>query len=124
MSYDPKLKEALAEIRAICTKHDIAGYIALISQTHGEFGLEVTPSWSCAKWEDKSEGVLRMRIKESEVGKEKADTLAENTAHMIYQLRDLTALGFSYAAKLAELFGKQVGVEHVSFRHFTPHREN
>lgn len=93
---DPKLKEAMAEIKAICRKHDIAGYISLVSTTHSEFGLEVTPSWSCAYWEDKN-ATLRFRAKQKELGKDRAKQLIELTCHMIYQIRDLCALGFKFA---------------------------
>lgn len=123
MSHDPKLKEAMAEIRSVCRRHNIAGYIALVSETHSEFGLEVTPTWSAAYWEDKNEGRLRFRVKQAEVGKEKAKRLIELTCHMIFQIRDLCAQGFKFADNMTELIQQQVEVEHKSFHNFEPHKE-
>lgn len=34
---DAKLKEAMEEIKAVLTKHDIAAIVLLQSQTHSEF---------------------------------------------------------------------------------------
>lgn len=114
MKYDPKLKEAAAEIRAILRKHDLAAYIAMASPTHGEFAMEITPTWSAVKWEDRDNGKLRIRVKEAELGKEKAHALAESTAHMIFQLRDLTALGFKMTDNLAEILKAEIEIEHTS----------
>lgn len=121
--YDSKLKEAMAEIRAICRKHDIASYITLVSKTHSEFGLEITPTWSAAYWEDKNEGKLRFRVKQAEVGKEKAKESIELTCHMIYQIRDLCVQGFQFSENMTKLIEEQVAVEHKSFSGFEPHKE-
>lgn len=121
--YDPKLKEAMAEIRSICRKHDIAAYCALVSPTHSEFGLEITPTWSAAYWENKNEGKLRFRVKQAEVGKENARILIELTCHMVYQIRDLCAQGFQFAEGMTKLIEQQVEVDHKSFADFEPHRE-
>lgn len=120
---DPKLKIAMAEIRAILRNHDIAGYITLVSKTHSEFCLEVTPSWSAAYWEDKYAGKLRFRVKESEVGRDKAKEMAELTCHMIYQIRDLCAQGFAYCQTMIDLVEKQLDVKHKSFSGFESHEE-
>lgn len=122
-TYDPNLKEAMVEMMAVMKKHDIGGYIQLVSPTHSEFGLEITPTWSCAHWEDKDNGILRFRAKQSELGREEAHNLIEKTCHLIFQMRDLSALGFSYADKMAKLIETQVKVEHAPFKDFTPHRE-
>ena len=121
---DPKLKEAMAEIRSVCTKHDIAGYITLVSKIHSEFGLEVTPSWSAAYWEDKAKGQLRMKVKTSEVGRDRAKEMLQLTCHMVYQIRDLCAQGFYYMQTMTELIEKQVEVDHTPFAGFEPHEEH
>lgn len=121
--YDPKLKEAAAEIKAILKKHDIGGYVTLMSETHAEFVMEITPTWSCAYWEDRDEGMLRFKAKTKELGKEKAQKLVEGTCHMIFQMRDLCAQGFSHAEKMCGLLSTQVDIEHKPFSNFTPHRE-
>jgi len=120
---DPKLKEAMKEIRKVMAKHDIAGWITLFSPTNSEFGMEITPTWSCAFWEDKDEGKLRFRAKQAELGKEVAKQKIERTAHMIFSMRDLCARGFQYADNMAKLLGTQLQIEHTPLSGFEPHQE-
>jgi hypothetical protein len=119
--YDPKLKEAMAEIVGVLKKHDIAGYISLVSPTHSEFCLHPTPSWSAAFWEE--EGKLRFRVKQKEVGRDEAKKLIELTCHMIYQMRDLCAQGFHFTENMAKEIEKQIQVDHVPYSNFTPDRK-
>lgn len=44
---DPKLKEAMEEIKAILKKYDCAASVLLQSQAHAEYLYELSPSWSC-----------------------------------------------------------------------------
>ena len=120
---DPKLKEAMAEIKAICRKHDIAGYVVLVSPTHAEFLLEPDPTWSALKWEDKEAGALRFRVNEGELGKELAKKTSELTCHIVYQIRDLCAKGFMFTDSMTKLIEEQVEVDHKSFEGFEPHKE-
>lgn len=122
MSYDPKLKEAMSEIRAVLLKHDIAAYVALVSPTHSEFRVELTPTWSAAVWEN--QGELRLRVKQAEVGKEKAKQLIESTAHMFCQLRDLVALAFKQFDSTIEKMEEQIKIEHTGYNDFEPHNEH
>lgn len=125
LDYDPKLKEAAAEIRSICRKFDIAAYVVLVSPTHSEFVLEVEPSWSATHWENAENGnpALRFRVKSAEVGKDKAQRLVDLTCHMIYQMRDLCALGFKFTESMIRLVETQVDVDHKPFSNFKPHRD-
>lgn len=118
---DPKLKEAMAEIKGVLQKHNIAGYISIVSETHSEFLLHVTPTWSAFKWED---DILRFRVKEKEVGKQKAKALSELSCHIIYQIRDLCAQGFIFAENMTQLIETQLEVEHKSFDGYKPNRES
>ena len=49
MKYSPKLKNAMAEIKAILEKHDIAGAIVLHEPGFGEHLIRLDPSYSSAK---------------------------------------------------------------------------
>ena len=61
---DPKLKAAMAEIKAVLRKHDIAGCINLASATHTEYLMEIDPSWSCAFFEwDENDKMLGIRFR-------------------------------------------------------------
>ena len=123
MSSDPKLVQAMKEVRAVLKKHDIAAWVTLYSATHSEFGMEVTPSWSCAYWEDKEQGKLRFRAKQKEIGREKAHALITATCHMIFSMRDLCAKGFQYADNMAKLLQTQVQVDHKPLSNVTTHSE-
>lgn len=109
MPYDPKLKEAMAEIKAICDKHDVGGFITLVSQTHSEFRLELAPSWSGLKWEEEG---IRFRVKAKELGKEVARKVAGETCHLVYQLRDRCAQTFMHMDKLTKQIEEHLNVDH------------
>lgn len=115
---DPKLKEAMSEITAILKKHDIAGVINLVSPTHSEFRYEIDPNWGCGYWEDKDKGLFRFK------GNKDTHQKIELTAHMLFQLRDLSALYFKNMDTLCEQFQTQVKVEHTGFAEFKQHFEN
>lgn len=46
MQYSPKLKKAMAEIKAIADKYDIAAIVCLHTPGHGEYLLKVDPLYS------------------------------------------------------------------------------
>ena len=120
---DPKLKEAMAEIFGILKKHDIAGHIILSSETHSEFRVRIDPSWSCAFFE--SEGGIRFRAKEAELGsKEAVHKTKEATLGMFCHFRDTMGSSFMVTQKLLDNVGKEVPFEHVPFAEFEPHLEN
>ncbi len=59
---DPKNDAALAEIRAVLEKHDLAGVVFVGSQTHAAFIYRFDPSWSCARLEETPDGMV-IRLK-------------------------------------------------------------
>jgi hypothetical protein len=48
MQYSPKLKTAMAEIKAILKKHDIGAFVILHTPGFSEYVNEISPSYSCA----------------------------------------------------------------------------
>ena len=119
---DPKLKEAAAEIQAIMRKHDIAGYTMLMSKTNSEFMFTLDPSWSAVVV---AEDHIRIRAKEAELGsKEAVKEKAELTAHILCQLRDLSAHGFSVADHLIKKMETVYEIDHKPYSGFEPHRPN
>jgi hypothetical protein len=83
MQYSPKLKKAMEEIKEILKKNDIAGFVVLHTPGFSEYLNHVLTSYSCATV--LPEGV-RLRLKGSEVCREKAKELAEGTYNMITHL--------------------------------------
>jgi hypothetical protein len=88
MQYSPKLKKAMEEIKDILNKNDIAGFIVLHTPGYSEYLNHVQTSYSCATV--LPEGV-RLRLKQSEVGKEKAMQLANDTYNMVTHLTNAIA---------------------------------
>lgn len=78
--YDPKLREAAEEFKAICKKYDCAGFVLFVSPTHSEFVNHFSPSWSVARLEGHG---VRFRAKAEELGSAEARNQAVlATTHM------------------------------------------
>lgn len=106
MNYDPKLREAMDEFRALCRKYDIGAYVCFASKTHMEFGLEIdTPSWSHLKRIPNG-----IRFKSPAAEKEKR----EATVAMAYGFRDMMTNGFATMHKLCEMMQEHLAIEHTS----------
>ncbi len=88
MQYSPKLKKAMEQIKDILKENDIAAFVVLHTPGHSEYLNHVQTSYSCATV--MPEGV-RLRLVESEVGKEKAMFLADGTFNMITHLAQALA---------------------------------
>lgn len=88
MQYSPKLKKAMEQIKSILKEHDIAAFVLLHDERgFSEYLNAVSPSYSCA-FVSEPEGI-RVRLKQAEVGKEKAKQLAEGTYNMIAHFADM-----------------------------------
>lgn len=122
---DPKLKEAMAEIFGVLNKHDIGGQVTLVSQTHAEFRIKVDPKWSCAKEEYNSKGVgIRFRVQKADIpDKEERRLRAEQTLHLLCQIRDLNAQNFLGFDSLVKQLEGVIDFEHKPYSNYEPHNE-
>lgn len=120
--FDPKLKQAMAEIEAVCKKYDIGGFSVLVSKTHSEFQFELEPSWSAAKFLDKENGVLAVKSTAAENGADLSRKRTELTAHLILQIQDLCALGFQHMEQVATALRSKLEIEHRPY--YQPDRES
>lgn len=80
MQYSPKLKKAMEQIKTICKEADIAAFVILHENGFSEFSNIIQPSWSCAKIVDNG---INFKIKQDEIGIEKAQELAQCTYNMV-----------------------------------------
>jgi len=123
--FDPRLKEAMARIKAILMEYDIAGDIQLGSPTHTEF-LYHFPTWSIAQLVKEGDKIgIRIRSKQHDYpSKEAQHEAAEATVHFLLRFRDQAALTFARMEQLEKLL-RQHGweIEHDAFSGFTPHRD-
>lgn len=83
MQYSPKLKKVMDQIKGILDENDIAGFVVLHSPGYSEYLNHLKTSYSCATVIP--EGIT-LRLKESEIGREKAIELADGTYNMITHL--------------------------------------
>lgn len=96
LPYDPVLKEAVAEIREILERKNLCAFITLVSKTHGEYAFHYA-DWTGIYTQHTKEGKeIRIKIvgsrSENPDIRESAKSMAENTASVIYTLRDMTGL--------------------------------
>lgn len=121
MNYDPKLKEAMAEIKAVLKKHDIAGALTLVSKSHSEY-LYHFPTWSAAQLTDEG---IRIRIKSSDFAdKQAADQALLDSLHVVLQIHDLNSQNLKVMDQLIKKIGEHVDIDHTPFFDHTPHRLN
>ena len=122
-SFDEKLKIAAAEIKMIMGRHDIGGFVSLVSKTHSEFRLEF-PSWSLAQFENDGKGVrIRSKLEDFQ-SKEEQHIATELTAHFILSARDMAEMNFVNLGKLGEILADHMEIEHESFKNLKTHTEN
>lgn len=93
---DPKLKSIAAAIAKMCKKADVGLSLTLVSKTHTEY-LNYFPSWSAAQPIPSDNGPIgiQLRVKEAEVGREKARQLTEDTASLLCSMRDVAINNFT-----------------------------
>lgn len=81
-SFDPCLKEAIEEIKAVLRKHDAMATIILVSPTHLEWLHHIEASWSVMRYE--GPGLLRFRSKKEDwPSKDAQDRATEASVHAV-----------------------------------------
>lgn len=90
-TFDPKLRLAMEEIKAVLRRHDLLGFINIASKTHSEFLLHMEAPWSVVRIEppgkDGKSGI-RIRAKGTQVGSVEHENL-ESSLSFICDTADL-----------------------------------
>lgn len=81
-AFDPKLREAAEEFKALCEKYDCVGSVLLVSPTHAEFVYHVTSSWSIMHFESKNKLRIRSKIEDFK-SKAEQHTATGASAHAV-----------------------------------------
>lgn len=90
MQYHPKLKKAIAEIKTILDREDIAGCVILHAPQFSEFLLKIDPSYSCARFEGDHLRV-KAKLKEDFNGDKIAwEQKVRDTSNMLHHLSGIT----------------------------------
>lgn len=113
--FDPKLKLAMEQIKPILAQHDIAAIVMLQSQNHAEFLLEVSPTWSCAKVEELTQGV-GIRVRALRKDYPTLDAWREKvrlTVSMLCGFSDLMRHLNDQVAALLEAISSNMEIEHI-----------
>lgn len=113
LPYDPKLRDAAEEIRAVFAKYDVLGTCAMASPTHSELIFQPEATWSLVRWE----GVgpermgLRFRSKREDFeSKEAQDQATTATIHAIESVRWLSERFARDMEKLIDMVRKSAVV--------------
>lgn len=113
LNYSPKLKEAMAEIKAILTRHDIAGHVLLHEPSFSEFLLAIDPSWSILRIQGNNMIRVRSNLQEDYGGDVEAqhrDAVA--TANLVRHFADMLARDAGVFERLNAILGKHWQIEH------------
>lgn len=119
--FDPKLKLAAEEIKAVLRKYDIAGMINLQSPPHGEFVRELTPSWSCLTVHTEPDGRTGVRFKANIKSGPRTESLrAELTAGMICSFRNCAKRDAYHMGNLEAMIKEHLDFDHIESK-IRPH---
>lgn len=116
MQYSPKLKKAMEQIKTILQENDIAGIVVIHTPGFSEYIHHLETSYSGATVMEKG---VHIKFSEREMGRDKAQRLAEGTFNMMTHFADFLALcapGYLSAQMHMEstLKGKQSPGHHSS----------
>ena len=111
---DPKLKEAMEEVKAILAKHDIAAIVVLASQTHGEHLYHVNPSWSCVKLEGDA---LRIKAQRQDFPDlETQKKCVTESVGMLAVFMDVANIASKNMESMLEVIGQHIEFTNRSYR--------
>ena len=106
--YDLELKDAAKEIKDILIKHNICGFVTLVSSTHGEFLNYVETDWTGLSIDN---GEIKVKINSNELGHELADIRVSGTIHAMDVLSKVSSVNLNFSEKILELLTEE-GVEY------------
>lgn len=105
--YDPKLKEAMGKIEAICEEYEVGYMCVIASRYHAEFKSDF-PKWSLIQY-DMDKGGIRIRTKKSD------KELTNSSFHVFFSIRDVCGMFFVRLQETFEAVKGRIDVEHRPF---------
>lgn len=107
--YDPKLREAAEEFKALCQKYDCAGVVLFCSPTHSEFVNYLSPSWSVMRVEPPNG--LRFSSKRGDFAtQEEQHRCTEATAHVLTSILEWSRQVNTSMRGVIEQLGKHMKI--------------
>ena len=92
MEYHPKLKKAIAEIKDILDKYDIAGVVVIHTPGHSEYLTKINPSYSCGTLIEGKGLHMKAKLADFNGDKEAMHNTVQDTVNMIHHLAEVTGL--------------------------------
>lgn len=108
---NPQIQPALEEVAAVLRKHNMAGIVMVANATHCDYQMEISPSWSCAKFETDGKGNVSVRILSKLANypnKEAQKAALEATIGMFVTFNDVMARLTEQNNKLLVMLGREV----------------
>lgn len=83
-----RIQHVLAEFSALCRYHDLVGCCVVIDEKESGFTYQIYSTWNAIVEDDTLPLGFRIRIKQDELGSERAHQVAEGTAWTFGALMD------------------------------------
>jgi hypothetical protein len=122
--YSPKLKKAVAEIKEILMKYDIAGIVTVHTPGFSEYINHISPTYSCASLDDLS-GRLELRAKKEHFKNaiDRNNSLA-GTANMFRMLSESVGGQALNLLQASEAVDRALGATHENGGHSSHMEQN
>jgi hypothetical protein len=123
MQYNPKLKIAMEEIKAIMKKYDCGGIVVLHLPGHSEYLFKIDPSYSCARFEN---GRVRINVKAMHYDNDKKlrDHFVTNTSNMFSLLSEVGGRLVLNLMDVSKTLDNAVQAEHTDGGHSSHTEQN
>jgi len=114
----------MEEIKAILSKHDIAGMVVLHTPGNSEYFLKINPSYSCA-FIDGEMLRVRARIQKDFNGDKKAwEKKVSDTSNMLSLLTETSGYLALSVAEMSKLVDEKIDAEHSDGGHSSHTTQN
>lgn len=118
--YDPKLREAAEEFKALCKKYDCMAVTLLVSPTHAEFVNHISPTWSLMRFEipleRNSYAAIRFRSKRADFPtKEAQDAATLATTHGVTSIVEWSRMIHTNWTQLLDMLRQHMVVLHKAW---------
>ena len=112
-SFDPNLRLAIEDVKAVLKRHKVAGFVLLGSETHQEFIFEVDAPWNLLQVERSGVNDYRMRLKFKGKADEEKKRAIDATIGFMFGLRDIMYRQLQTLHQFCGQLENQAQVDHV-----------
>lgn len=121
MNYSPKLKNVIAQIKAILKENDIAGSVVLHSPGFSEYAIHLNTSYSSATFLG---GELRVKTDHLPVPNEEKERLLRGTSNMLHHLSTVNGHMALNLIDISDKIDKRLDSKHFGTGHSSNIEQN